>query len=284
VREAANRAKCTNNLKQLGLAAHHCHDSTGKLPPVFGWFPSANNQPANDAGYGSVLFHLMPYLEQENLYKLSYGPYSGVTCYASIQDPAVYESTVAVFQCPSDPSMQQGHPAGMTSGGSSYACNFFAFGTAQGSYPNGVGAPPYTVTSWNWFGTNRIPGSFPDGTSSTVLFTEKYARCEWPPNSSTGGGNMWAHTGQSWWPVVMAPDFTKYNPDCCGFAPGSLFQIQPTPYIGICDWTRASTGHSGGIQVGMVDGSVRSVTQGISYVAWWFAFTPSGGEVMPSDW
>jgi prepilin-type processing-associated H-X9-DG protein len=123
-----------------------------------------------------------------------------------------------------------------------------------------------------------------------VLFTEKYARCENKDFISTGGGNMWAHmginAGQSWWPTVMAPDFTqtKYNPDCCGLSPGSLFQIQPNPFIGNCDWTRASTGHSGGIQVGLVDGSVRSVSQGVSYVAWFFAFTPAGGEVMPGDW
>jgi prepilin-type N-terminal cleavage/methylation domain-containing protein len=293
VREAANRAKCTNNLKQLGLAVHNCHDNVGKLPPVQGWFPSANNVAANSVGYGSVLFHLMPYLELDNLYKSSYAPYSGdptITAYISTQDPNVYDASVAVFQCPSDPSMQQGHPSGMPEGGSSYACNFFAFGTAQGSYPNGVGTPLYNVTSWNWFGSNRIPASFPDGTSTTVLFTEKYARCEYPPGSTTGGGNMWAHpgisSGQSWWPVVMAPDFTqqKYNPHCCNLEPGALFQVQPSPFLQNCDWTRASTGHSGGIQVGLADGSVRSVSQGISYATWWFAFTPAGGEVMPGDW
>jgi prepilin-type N-terminal cleavage/methylation domain-containing protein/prepilin-type processing-associated H-X9-DG protein len=293
VREAANRAKCANNLKQLGLAAHNCHDSLGKLPPVYGWFPSTNNQPSNGAGYGTVLFHLMPYLELENLYKSSYAVFSGdnmTLAYVSTQDPNVYNTAIPVFQCPADPSQQQGHPSGMSEGGSSYGANFFAFGTAEASYPNGTGTPPYSVASWSWYGTNRIPASFPDGTSTTVLFTEKYARCEYPPGSTTGGGNMWAHpginSGQSWWPVVMAPDFTqtRYNPDCCGLSPGSLFQVQPNPFIVSCDWTRASTGHSGGIQVSMVDGSVRSVSQGVSYVAWFFAFTSAGGEVMPSDW
>src|SRR5580704_3441782 len=61
VRDAAARTQCTNNLKQLGLSAHNCHDTFKKLPPAVGWFPSSNNQPAASAGYGSALVHLMPF-------------------------------------------------------------------------------------------------------------------------------------------------------------------------------------------------------------------------------
>jgi hypothetical protein len=63
-----------------------------------------------------------------------------------------------------------------------------------------------------------------------------------------------------------------------------VFQLQPNPFIGGCDWTRASTGHTGGIQVVLADGSARNVSSGVSYATWWFAFTPNGGEVLPSDW
>jgi hypothetical protein len=289
VREAAARIQCSNNLKQLALAAHSCNDTHSRLPPVFGWFPSVNNSPVNNGGYGSVLVHLLPFLEQDTLYNASLGPYpGGYTAYAPPLVPEVYSTPVKVFQCPADPSMTNGHPFEMTEGGSSYACNFFAFGTGSGSYPNGVGNPPFVVSSWSWYGTKKIAADFTDGTSNTILFTEKYARCEFPPGSKTGGGTMWSHkginSGQSWWPVVMSPDYVKYNPNCLGLNPGALFQLRPTPYIGNCDWTRASTGHTAGIQAGLADGSTRTVVQGISYAAWWFAFTPSSGEVMPADW
>jgi prepilin-type N-terminal cleavage/methylation domain-containing protein len=289
VREAAARAKCQNNLKQLGLAVHNCNDTYNKLPPLFGWFPSSTNTPGSNQGYGSVLVHILPFIEQDNLYKASYTTFSpGINAYAPPLVTAVNNAVVPTYVCPSDPSMQQGHPAGMAPGGSSYAANTAAFGTVAGSYPNGPGTTPFTVASWSWFGANKIPSTFTDGTSNTILFAEKFARCEFPPGSKTGGGTMWAHpgvnSGQSWWPALMSPDYVKYNPNCIGPNPGALFQVQPIPYIGNCDWTRASTGHTGGIQVVLADGSARNVAQGVSPTTWWSAFTPSGGEVLGTDW
>jgi prepilin-type N-terminal cleavage/methylation domain-containing protein len=280
VREAAARTQCTNNLKQLGLTVHNCNDTYSKLPPLSGWFPTVANTPSANASYGNLLVPLLPFLEQQNLYNASLTAFSGVQAYAPSQVAAVYQTPVKVYQCPSDPSMIVGFPQGMPEAGSSYAGNFLAFGTAN---------PLYPVSSWSWFGVNRIPASFTDGTSNTILFVEKYARCEYPPAKQTGGGTMWAYSSdsahQSWLPVVMAPDFTKYNPQCYGPQPGNLFQLQPKPFVaGTCDFSRASTGHTGGIQVGLTDGSVRNVAQGISYLTWWYAFTPNGGEPMPSDW
>jgi prepilin-type N-terminal cleavage/methylation domain-containing protein len=66
VREAAHRAQCGNNLKQLGLAAHHYHDANGMFPPAL--------HQAVDRGGGlwaegtSWLIELFPYLEQDNLH------------------------------------------------------------------------------------------------------------------------------------------------------------------------------------------------------------------------
>src|SRR5437660_1379420 len=63
VRAAAQAISCSNNLRQVGLAAHAFHDSYGKLPPGLGWSPGAGPP----GYYGIVLFHLLPYIEQDNL-------------------------------------------------------------------------------------------------------------------------------------------------------------------------------------------------------------------------
>src|SRR4051794_15792595 len=72
VREAANRTRCTNNLKQLGLALHNYHDAEGRLPPSgrgYGWCqtPGTYGDPKVYNLNGLVL--LLPYLEQDNRFR-----------------------------------------------------------------------------------------------------------------------------------------------------------------------------------------------------------------------
>src|SRR5216684_4996444 len=64
VREAANRAKCQNNLKQLALALHNCQDTQGRLPPQAATFAGAY--------YGPLFFHLLPYIEQGNTWQMAH--------------------------------------------------------------------------------------------------------------------------------------------------------------------------------------------------------------------
>src|SRR5216683_2638902 len=65
VRESANRLKCQNNLKQIGLACHQHHDTYKSFPP--GYQASAS-YPDTTPGWGWAAF-LLPYIEQENLYR-----------------------------------------------------------------------------------------------------------------------------------------------------------------------------------------------------------------------
>src|ERR1700676_4699697 len=64
VREAAARIQCSNNLKQMGLACHNANDTMGLLPPQVGWYPNWNS-----GGFGTLFFHLLPFIEQKNLYQ-----------------------------------------------------------------------------------------------------------------------------------------------------------------------------------------------------------------------
>jgi len=66
VREAAARTQCSNNLHQIGLALHACHDASGKLPPG----ATTDNTPfGSGGGWGSSwMVFLLPYVEQNNLY------------------------------------------------------------------------------------------------------------------------------------------------------------------------------------------------------------------------
>src|SRR3978361_474980 len=65
VREAAARMQCSNNLKQIGLACHSFHDATTGLPPGY----TATSNPASTTpGWGWPAY-LLPYIEQDNLFK-----------------------------------------------------------------------------------------------------------------------------------------------------------------------------------------------------------------------
>jgi prepilin-type N-terminal cleavage/methylation domain-containing protein len=287
VREAAARIQCGNRMHQLGIAAHNCHDTAGSLPPALGWFPTS--MPTASGGWGSVFLHLMPYLEQDNLYNssLTTGPnpfgedpgpnqayYSGAY---GVDTPAfIGARTIRDYICPSDPTVSTGPYTDVLFnrqwGTSSYAGNFLVFGQVDTSF-NVVG----------YQGASRIPASFSDGTSNTILFGERYAVCD-----STALALPRACLWDWWEPRSMVPghDYFPFfalatnNGDNLG--PGSIFQIRPRQ--GQCDASRCSTGHTGGMQVVLADASVRLLSGGMSGNTWWAAVTPANGEVLGPDW
>src|SRR5437763_2517473 len=71
VREAAARVQSSNNLKQMGLAMHSYNDTYKRLPPTMGWRPSPpSGQYAVANGVdGTAFFHILPFIEQNNLFK-----------------------------------------------------------------------------------------------------------------------------------------------------------------------------------------------------------------------
>ena len=187
-REAARRAQCANNLKQIGLAALQYHDVHQHLPPGIGYYPTTSH-----GVFGTSFFHLLPYLEEGNLFDRSLGsvpfpPPVGPTMVHYPGNNNVYSQPVPAFLCPSDPSVEPGGVVtvdGITWGASCYASS--ALVSAEYDLTTD---PPVS----NPQGKVRIPADFTDGTSKTILHAEKYARCTntdmAPPFRD--GGNAWA--------------------------------------------------------------------------------------------
>jgi prepilin-type N-terminal cleavage/methylation domain-containing protein/prepilin-type processing-associated H-X9-DG protein len=262
VRSAAARIKCGNNMKQLGLAGHMAHDANASLPPGLGYWSGRQ-------AYGTYHFHLLPFVEQDNLYQQSY--YAGFYFVANNQ---VYAHPINLYVCPADPSAPTTGTAqdlvGNTWGVSTYAVNaqVLCKVNATGQITSSENHP-------------RIPESFPDGTSSTLLMTEKYAQCF---NSTyPAGGSYWGYyyTGSNLQPYHPGVEVSWNG---YSYGPASKFLVQPQPYNGGCDPTMASSPHTGGIQAGFADGSVRFLSADITLYTWWYLCTPAGGEVLPDSY
>jgi Protein of unknown function (DUF1559) len=216
------------------LAAHLAQDLYGKLPPQFGSYAQ---------GYGSLFFHLLPMVEQNNVYLEGYDPMvrlydpgwmpdgkGGWMSVKGIVKPPSWPGATAikVYRCPSDPSL--GNALDWFNGDSSYAGNFQVFGKPAGN---------------DWQGAAGIPASFPDGTSNTILFAEKYARCDGPTSVDSGplGGTWWARGFDGL--DLLSPVFARsWGPRSIGIGPASKFLVQPWPFTGAeakCTAALAST-------------------------------------------
>jgi prepilin-type N-terminal cleavage/methylation domain-containing protein/prepilin-type processing-associated H-X9-DG protein len=127
VREAAARMQCSNNLKQLALGCHNYHDAFGFLPPA---------RVARDA-YATWPVLIMPFIEQDNLYK-QWDIHQGF----SSQNATARTTTVKTFFCPArrlpmvSPAGQNGGPNGGLPG----ACGDYACCAGDGTTPNQRGA------------------------------------------------------------------------------------------------------------------------------------------------
>jgi prepilin-type N-terminal cleavage/methylation domain-containing protein len=275
VREAAQRAQCQNNLKQICLGTINCADShRGLLPPMYGSYPLNSNT------LGTVFYYILPFIEQDNIYKAS-----NSSNFYSVYNNGTYTRPIPIYQCPSDPTNQfagildPGNPWGTTS----YGANYQVFGN-----------PDAGNNGSNMQGGNRFPASIVDGTSNTIFFTEKFTRCN-------GFGSLWGHGNWEFnWMAMFAygnrqgtQGYSTYDLGGWGASagygfgtvgPASIFQVMPMPWQSACDPTRAASGHTAGIQAALGDGSVRFVAQGISGTTWWFAITPANGDVLGNDW
>lgn len=263
VREAARRASCANNLKQLGLACHNYESSRGEFPPGLnlpissaGIFPNSAiadevGEPPYQDQFGSWMAWILPQLEQSNIADIydytvrgEVAPNAGTLEFASAQ---VVES----FLCPSD-FINEKH---MEYSGNFLAINsYFASSGVQAWYTPAF-APEDDLFFNGMFYYNSKVGftDMIDGSSNTIAIGERYSfDPEWEAFSNYRG---WAWSG-----------FNSPRDNIAGtLAPiNYMFPIGsgPTPGFDLTDqkFSSFSSAHSGGANFVFGDGSVRFLT------------------------
>lgn len=209
--------------------------------------------PFSGPGYGmSTYKKLFPFLE----IIIGDGPHSA-------------SFTIPVLISPADPSKKL-VAGGWVGSNCSYPQNNVVF--------NGSQKPNLTTTFW-------------DGTTNTILFAEGYVHC-------ASVERIWGSTPpfqftfrESHFAAGIRPVTSGSPPRSVANYPPLTFQVRPKfrnpPDLNDpdeCNPDLAQTPHSSGMLVALADGSVRTLSPGMSQETYWGAVTPNGGEVLGSDW
>ena len=265
----------------MGLATANCADShQGVIPPTVGCYPVGNLANWNagvytPAAFGTQFYFLLPYIEQDNVYKTTTG-----NSYTS-------SAVIKTFTAPGDPSLPGNNETWSSRGAASYAANWHVF---RGGWDE----------DWQVAGVNRFPTSILDGTSNTIFFAERYTVCG-DSTQQTGtvyAEHIWGEDGQNAGPTAQSNNINAYFAPSFWSPPNTnhpeknvanypwsfmpLFQVAPT--IKQCDPKRLQAFSAGGIMVGLGDGSVRAVNPGVSQPTWDCAVDPADGGVLGNDW
>jgi prepilin-type N-terminal cleavage/methylation domain-containing protein len=294
VREAAARAKCLNNLKQIGLAVHNYHDTLGELPSG-GFYP----QGVTSVSW-SVHARLLPYLEQANLQNLiNFNlPYN--------VQPQVTSQRVAIYLCPSEINDKPRLDGSLTHYPMSYGANM---GTWLVLNPfNGMGGDGALPVN-----TRVRITDITDGTSNTLGFSEVKAYTPYlrdggapnavnsPPPASPAivvafGGEFKKDSGHTEWVDARCHQtgFTTTFPPNTVIpytSAGVTYDVdfnssregRSTTLITYAAVTSRSYHASGLVQALLMDGSAKPVRNGVSLAVWRAMGTRNGGEIANLD-
>jgi prepilin-type N-terminal cleavage/methylation domain-containing protein len=290
VRDAANRVTCTNQVKQLALAVHNFHDVYKQLPPNWSWpdiwtvpYPAGRNYGATtspDGAPGTWLVHLMPYIEQDNLFR-------------------PIQASVTVPRYDGNPT----HPYNLATKGvviKNFICPADATAPGNGLIPSG-GTANYSVNSYvgNVLVFTPTPkallNAMPNGTSNTAMIAERYINCNINGNNNSRYWSYWAYIQASpgscraaagfGWTTAYPPALYSGGDPQGDYSAGNL-TFQVAPRLTDCTSAVTQTAHVGGMQVGIGDGSVRTVSGSISVVTWRTVCNDPrySGQVPGSNW
>ena len=287
-REAARRAQCQNNLKQIALALHNYHDAFNSFPPGHMYDgieklndPNNPQAPGDNRGTGFLWgSKILPFIEMSNIYdQIDFTlPAARVNPVSEEFSPQqlnnkMCEELLPFALCPSDlaPNDPQDTPIGENWGGgtirmtpASYVGNGGSFDFShRGSWgnsgrPNGVfnRVRIGVVENGNGKATVRLRDIL-DGTTNTLLITEKaWSRTQ---THDTESNTTKGHT--RWMASVAEGDLGTLRGVAEGFSP-----INPPETAGLAiTLSAASSMHVGGVQIGMADGSARFISENIDH-------------------
>ncbi len=305
VREAANRMSCSNNLRQLGLAAHNSHDTNGKFP--YGMLrdqPSGNPSPgfphpdrvAGRPGPYSryaLMHQLLPYIEQDNLWKrwdhlnfdrntrdengVQWGP-----GWVFMRQP------VRTLVCPSNPNAGSpiNQPVNPASGNRYFITSYFGAAGTRG-YPRWAtdGRPGLFAFRDGVFDQNRqhTIGTITDGTTNTLMFGERHY---FDPvfDTSPVVDDRIGDWGWCWF-GAQGDAFLGTNVPINFKLPANYDRLSAGQQQLLFDdrINAYGSGHAGGANFAMADGSVRFIADSISPLTFRALGTRAGGEVIPGN-
>jgi len=260
VRDAAARIQCSNNLKQIGLAFHSYHDSLQYLPPAGSDGPSIDCCKADNRTGWTWLYHITPYIEQDNVYNLA-------------SDTAVAQNAIKTFYCPG----RRQATLYSNGGRADYAGNggwTFNDEGRQGMLirqwkinPVAPSTTPTTKPSTTPIEQKQKLTSVSDGLSNTIMVGEK--QCHSAVLGAAGGDNeVWNNSGWD-------QDHVRFGDSVP--QPDSMHPSTTSPSN---FWSvRFGGPHSNGFNAVMGDGSVRFISYGVDAATWRRVCLINDGEV-----
>ena len=273
-REAARRAQCLNNLKQIGIALHNYHDTAGSFPmgtiiDRAGW----PNEPSLRTPWS---FHILPFIESGNLanalnFQVGIAGPGWAGSYANM---SIVATRVMTYNCPADtptwfnaawrPKYNYGANWGNTNLGQLNVGNPATTGLLHQK-------PPFTVN------TTQGISSFTDGTSNSLLISELI--------QSRSTNDM----RSEWWNDTDCNFMTYTTPNSSvpDQLPAYCVSARDEPCVAAGgwndEWMASRSRHPGGVQSLFGDGSVKFMKNTINLSIWRAVGSIQGGEVLSSD-